>query len=76
MRSDVRTNRTTTGPAALLLMFLFALGIGSAPAQSQSAQQEIQQLKDKLQQLVEEAHTVCPDSKATKGNIPVKLTVV
>ena len=32
--------------------------------------------KDKLQQLVEEAHTVCPYSKATKGNIPVKLTVV
>jgi len=29
-----------------------------------------------LQQLVEEAHTVCPYSKATKGNIPVKLTVV
>ncbi|MGB8397998.1 hypothetical protein [Bradyrhizobium sp.] len=27
-------------------------------------------------QLVEEAHTVCPYSKATKGNIPVKLTVV
>ena len=32
--------------------------------------------KDKLRQLVEEAHTVCPYSKATKGNIPVKLTVV
>ena len=32
--------------------------------------------KEKLQQLVEEAHTVCPYSKATKGNIPVKLTVV
>src|SRR6266436_644757 len=32
--------------------------------------------KDKVQQLVEEAHTVCPYSKATKGNIPVKLTVV
>src|SRR5258705_1955291 len=31
---------------------------------------------DKLQQLVEEGHTVCPESKATKGNIPVKLTVV
>ena len=32
--------------------------------------------KDKVQALVEEAHTVCPYSKATKGNIPVKLTVV
>jgi Ohr subfamily peroxiredoxin len=30
----------------------------------------------KVQALVEEAHTVCPYSKATKGNIPVKLTVV
>jgi cell division protein FtsB len=51
MRSDVRKNRTTTGPAALLLMSLFALGIGFAPAQSQSTQEQIQQLKDKLQQL-------------------------
>jgi Ohr subfamily peroxiredoxin len=32
--------------------------------------------KDKVQALVEEAHTVCPYSKATKGNIPVKLTVI
>jgi osmotically inducible protein OsmC len=32
--------------------------------------------KDKVQALVEEAHTVCPYSKATKGNMPVKLTVV
>ena len=32
--------------------------------------------KDKLPALVEEAHTVCPYSKATKGNMPVKLTVV
>ncbi len=32
--------------------------------------------RDKVQALVEEAHTVCPYSKATKGNIPVKLTVV
>jgi lipoyl-dependent peroxiredoxin len=31
--------------------------------------------KAKVQALVEEAHTVCPYSKATKGNIPVKLTV-
>jgi osmotically inducible protein OsmC len=32
--------------------------------------------KEKLQQLVEEAHTVCPYSEATKGNIPVKLTAI
>src|SRR3984957_13545733 len=32
--------------------------------------------KEKLQQLVEEAHTVCPYSKATKGNIAVKLTFI
>ena len=32
--------------------------------------------KDKVQALMEEAHTICPYSKATKGNIPVKLTVV
>ncbi len=32
--------------------------------------------KDKVQAAAEEAHTVCPYSKATKGNIPVKLTVV
>jgi osmotically inducible protein OsmC len=32
--------------------------------------------KDKVQALVEEAHTVCPYSKATKGNMPVKLTVI
>lgn len=32
--------------------------------------------KSELQALVEEAHTVCPYSKATKGNIPVKLTAV
>jgi lipoyl-dependent peroxiredoxin len=32
--------------------------------------------KEKVQAVVEEAHTVCPYSKATKGNIPVKLTVV
>ncbi|MCB1412703.1 MAG: organic hydroperoxide resistance protein [Xanthobacteraceae bacterium] len=32
--------------------------------------------RDKVQAVVEEAHTVCPYSKATKGNIPVKLTVV
>ena len=32
--------------------------------------------KDKVQALVEEAHTVCPYSRATKGNMQVKLTVV
>ena len=32
--------------------------------------------KDKVQALVEEAHTVCPYSRATKGNMTVKLTVV
>lgn len=32
--------------------------------------------RDKVQALVEEAHTVCPYSKATQGNIPVTLTVV
>jgi Ohr subfamily peroxiredoxin len=32
--------------------------------------------KNKVQALVDEAHTVCPYSKATKGNMPVKLTVV
>ncbi|MBN9599528.1 MAG: organic hydroperoxide resistance protein [Afipia sp.] len=32
--------------------------------------------KAKLQALIEEAHTICPYSKATKGNVPVKLTAV
>jgi Ohr subfamily peroxiredoxin len=32
--------------------------------------------KDKLQALIEEAHTICPYSKATRGNIPVTLTAV
>ena len=32
--------------------------------------------KDKLQALIEDAHTICPYSKATRGNIPVTLTVV
>ena len=32
--------------------------------------------REKLQALVEEAHTICPYSKATRGNVPVKLTVV
>jgi lipoyl-dependent peroxiredoxin len=32
--------------------------------------------KDKLKALVEDAHTICPYSKATRGNVPVTLTVV
>ena len=32
--------------------------------------------KDKLQALIEEAHTICPYSKATRGNVPVTLTAV
>ncbi len=32
--------------------------------------------KDKLQALIEEAHQICPYSKATRNNIPVTLTVV
>jgi Ohr subfamily peroxiredoxin len=32
--------------------------------------------RDKLTALVEDAHQVCPYSKATRGNMPVKLTVV
>ena len=32
--------------------------------------------KVKLQALIEDAHTICPYSKATRGNVPVKLTAV
>jgi lipoyl-dependent peroxiredoxin len=32
--------------------------------------------KAKVQALVEDAHQICPYSKATRGNIPVTLTVV
>ncbi len=32
--------------------------------------------KAKVQALVEDAHTICPYSKATRGNVPVTLTVV
>ena len=32
--------------------------------------------KDKVKALVEDAHKICPYSKATRNNIPVKLTVV
>ncbi len=32
--------------------------------------------KDKLTALVEEAHQICPYSKATRNNVPVTLTVV
>jgi lipoyl-dependent peroxiredoxin len=31
--------------------------------------------KAKLQALVEDAHKICPYSKATRGNVPVTLTV-
>jgi lipoyl-dependent peroxiredoxin len=32
--------------------------------------------KAKVQALVEDAHKICPYSKATRGNVPVTLTVV
>src|SRR3954447_25548454 len=32
--------------------------------------------KDKVRALVEDAHTICPYSRATRNNVPVKLTVV
>ena len=32
--------------------------------------------KAKVKALVEEAHIICPYSRATRGNIPVRLTVV
>ena len=32
--------------------------------------------KDKVKALVEDAHKICPYSRATRGNIPVTLTVV
>jgi Ohr subfamily peroxiredoxin len=32
--------------------------------------------KAKVQALVEDAHTICPYSRATRGNVPVTLTVV
>jgi lipoyl-dependent peroxiredoxin len=32
--------------------------------------------KDKLQALIEDAHKICPYSRATRGNVPVTLTVV
>ncbi|CAM5775833.1 organic hydroperoxide resistance protein [Labrys miyagiensis] len=31
---------------------------------------------DKVKALVEEAHTICPYSRATRNNVPVTLTVV
>jgi len=31
--------------------------------------------KDKVKALIEEAHQICPYSKATRNNIPVTLTV-
>ena len=32
--------------------------------------------KDKVQALAEDAHRSCPSSRATRGNVPVTLTVV
>lgn len=32
--------------------------------------------KDKLTALIEDAHKICPYSRATRGNVPVTLTVV
>jgi len=32
--------------------------------------------KDKAQEIVDKAHAVCPYSNATRGNIPVTLTLV
>jgi lipoyl-dependent peroxiredoxin len=32
--------------------------------------------KQKVQALVEDAHKICPYSRATRGNVPVTLTVV
>ena len=32
--------------------------------------------KAKVQALLEDAHTICPYSRATRGNVPVTLTVV
>jgi lipoyl-dependent peroxiredoxin len=32
--------------------------------------------KAKVQALVEDAHTICPYSRATRGNVPVTLSVV
>ena len=32
--------------------------------------------KDKAKELVDKAHAICPYSNATRGNIPVKLTLV
>ena len=32
--------------------------------------------KAKLQALIEDAHAICPYSKATRGHVPVKLTAV
>ncbi len=32
--------------------------------------------KDKAQEIVDKAHAICPYSNATRGNIPVKLTLV
>ena len=31
--------------------------------------------RDKLQALIENAHEICPYSRATRGNVPVKLSI-
>ena len=51
MRSNVRMNRITIGVASLLLFSLSSIWLRPARAQSQNRQQDIQQLKDKLDQL-------------------------
>ena len=50
MRANVLGNRTTIGPA-LLIISLLSIWSGPLQAQSQNRTQDIQQLKDKLQQL-------------------------
>jgi osmotically inducible protein OsmC len=54
---------------------LFALGYSSCYGQANLKVSLPGADKDKLKALVEEAHQVCPYSKATRGNMPVTLTV-
>ena len=51
MRSNVRMNRITIGITTLLLFSLSTIWTGPVRAQTQDRKQEIQELKDKLQQL-------------------------
>ena len=51
MRTNVRMNRITIGITTLLLFPLSTIWTGSVRAQTQDRKQEIQELKDKLQQL-------------------------